>query len=479
MSRARPFAAVALALLACLVVAGCAGGGDGTGRSAADTGRIEQTILPEGEKAGGSGTTDGGKADAAAGNGELRGTVRDDAGLAMQGALVSLLGTPFSATADAEGGFRFVNVSSGTHGLRVLGDTSVYRVHEGEVTVVADRVTVVTVTLVPLDDRGPGYRPHLHDYWGDNTELELFSMDLDFGKAGFPQYGAAGDLLSRTYSASQGTYLPFSIPERDDGGPPIVLPGTKEIRFTVSWDTGDVSVDRFQLAYHPGDQRFRDLLAENGAAFTIEVEPEDADNGHQSFSLWQFRIRAQPRQAPPNTIFGPVHVEAILVKGTLPIDPPHEDFWAGNATYLSRSWDTAVPGPGSTCCDDNARIKVSADAKRLVPPGTKSLAIRFGFASTQAPGTAADLEWELLAKPANLPPGAPLSEYRVLAHATTATGLKTYDVPVAPGETDAFYQTNSNWLFVIRQVGDWPYAVAESNHRFNLEIVAHKDPAFA
>jgi hypothetical protein len=469
-----PARILAASLVAVVVLAGCSGTESGT-RGVADTGHIDQTVLPTGETAGGTQATDGGKAEAAAGNGEIRGTVQDDAGLPVANALVSRIGSEASTTTGRDGGFRFTNVSSGTHVLRVTA-SDVYRVHEGEVTVVADRVTLVTVTLVPLDGRGPGYRPHLHDHWGDKAELSLFDMDLDYGKAGFAQYGAVGDALSRTYSANQGTFLFFSIPDRDDGQPPIVLPGTKEIRFTVSWDPADVDVDRFEVGHHSGDVKWGSELGENGVPFVIAVDEDDADNGHQVFSLWQFRIRPQARTVPM-TILGPIHVQATLVKGELPVDPPHEDFWAGNATYLARSWDSTIPGI-SNCCTD-AHVTVKPDAKRLIPPGTSSLSIRMGYAFTQAPGTAADLEWELLAKPANLPPGVGLDQYRVLQPASEATSLKVYDVPVDGSETDAFYQVNSNWIFVIRQEGtDLLYGLAEAQHQFRLEIVANKDPAY-
>lgn len=474
----RPTLAIATAaVLVAVVLAGCSSGGERRPTGGVDTGRIDQTILPTGDEvAGDAQVTDGGKAEAAPGNGEIRGTVKDDAGLPVEDALVSLIGTEDSAVTDVQGAFRFANVTSGDHTLRITPG-EVFRVHEGVVDVEAGRVTLVTITLVPVDGRGPGYRPHLHDYWGDKTEIVLFDTALDWGKAGFPGYGPAGDALSRSYSANAGTYLYFRIPERDDGLPAIVVPGTAQVRFTIAWDESEVDVDRFVLGFQPGDNKYREQPpATNGAEATVDIDAEDADNGHQGFSLWGFRIKPEAR-TPPVTILGLIHIKAILVKGHVPVDPPHEDFWGANATSLVRTWDTPAT-VASNCCADT-HVTALPDPKRLVPPGTGSLDIRMGFMLTRAPGTPADLTWELLAKPADLRPDAPLSAYLALTPASESANLKVYNVPIAATQTDAYYQVDSNWVFVIRQDGeDLPFAMAEAEHRFNLEIIANKDPAY-
>lgn len=467
-------------LLLCALLAGCASN-DPTTDAGLATGTTEQTVLDptdDGEVAGSSQTVAGGKADAAPGNGEIRGTVQDDAGLPVADALVSRIGSEASAITDDRGAFQFTNVSSGTHVLRVTA-SEVFRVHEGKVSVVADRVTLVTITLVPVDGRGPGYRPHLHDYWGDETELVLFDTALDWGKSGsYSAYGLAGEVLTSVYQPNNGNWwMSFSIPERDDGMPAIVVPGTDKVRFTITWDTAEVDVDRFILGFHPGDSKFRDQEpAGNGDEVAVDIEPEDTDNGHQGFSLWQFRIKPEAR-AVPMTILGPINVQVVMVKGQLPVDPPHEDFWGPNTTALVRAWDP--PLTGVTLCCTNFHMHFVPDSGLLVPPGTKSLDLRFSVVLSQQGGTPLDGSWDLFAKPANLAPGVGVDQYRRLEPVSTSGNEQLYRLELDPAETDAFYQESSNWKFMARPDPDAPEGFQETQHQFRLEVIANKDPAFA
>lgn len=475
---------LAIACLVALSFAGCAAKDPGTDGGLA-TGTTQQTILEPsgGEVAGSSQSTAGGKAEAAPGNGEIRGIVQDDAGLPVEGALVSLIGSEESATTDAKGGFRFTNVSSGKHTLRITPG-EVFRVHEGDVAVLADRVTLVTITLVPVDGRGPGYRPHLHDYWGDAVELTLLDIAFDWaGEPGctssFQAYGPIGPVVHGVYEPNNTNWWEcFGIPEGADR-PPLVLPGTGALRFKVAWGD-DVDVDRFTLGYHSADAQagsFEVLEPNvgNGEEVTLQLTPEMADNGHQLFSLWQFRIKPEARTAPM-TILGPILITITMVKGDLPVDPPHEDFWEANTTLVVRAWDPPKTG-GTLCCTD-WHMGLPLDAKRIVPPGTLSLQLRFSVVLSQMAGTPADLEWDLWAKPADLAPGTPLAEYRRLDPSGASGGVKEYVLELQGSETDAFYQKSSNWMFVARANPDAPEGIQETQHQFRLEVIANKDPAF-
>jgi hypothetical protein len=479
-------AAAAASLLTLLLLAGCASP-DAKTDGGLSTGKTEQTILDPpgkgGEVAGSSQSVAGGKAEAAAGNGEIRGVVQDDAGLAVAEALVSRIGSEASATTDVDGAFRFTNVSAGTHLLRVTA-SEVYRVHEGEVTVVQDRVTLVTITLVPVDGRGPGYRPHLHDYWGDREELVLLEEPIDWADSpgcgtDYTKYGPAGTVITGGYQPNNSNWWRcFSIPESGDT-PPIVLPGTKQLRFSATWGD-DVDVDRFVFGYHSpamqaGSFQVIDDAVGQGEETTLDVTPEMADNGHQLFSLWGMRIKPEPR-TQPMTILGPIHVKIVMVKGELPVDPPHEDFWGGNTSLLVRAWDP--PKSGVTLCCSDFHMMLPPDANLIVPPGTLALRMRFSVVLGQASGTPADGEWDLLAKPANLAPGTPLEDYRVLEPEGTSGGVQTYLLRLDPSETDAFYQKQSNWMFAARATTDLAEGMQETQHHFRLEAIAEKDPAF-
>lgn len=472
----------AILVVALLLLAGCAGKNSTGDQGGLSTGKTEQTILTPGESAGASQGSDGGAAQAAVGNGEIRGTVKDDGGLVIKDALVSRLGSEESTSTNATGSFRFVNVTAGNHVLRVTAG-SAFRVHEAKVTVVANRVTLVTITLVPADGRGPGYRPHLHDYWGDATELELMDAPIEWANApgctsNYAQYGAAGELLTGVYQANNVNWWRcFGIPDNGQR-PPLVLPGTGQLRFSVTWGD-DVDVDRFIFGYHAANMagaNFETLRAVGqGEEVTLDVDPESTDNGHQIFSLWVFRIRPEARTVPM-TILGPLNVKIIMVKGELPVDPAHEDFWGTNTSLVVRSWDP--PHAGATICCTDFHHKIGVNAKTLVPPGTASLAVRLQVVSNRAPGTPHDFNWDLSIKPANLEPTTPFEEYRPIEPASVVDGVKTYVIPVTSSETDAFYQKSSNWLFGLRPNPDLPEALQEYEHRINLEVIANKDPAY-
>lgn len=475
----------AVLVVAALLLSGCASKPEPTDESDF-SGKTESRIIDPGASAGSSSVGDGGRAEAADGNGEIRGRIADDAELAVPGALVSLLGTEHSGVSDVNGSFRFTNITPGSHTLRVVADQ--YRVHEGSLEVVADRITEVRVLLVPANDRGPGYRPHIHDYWGTATELLLMDAALDWGKYGTyaQNYGAPGEVLTEVYQPNNGNWwMYFGITPANAGAPPIILPGTAAMRITVSWSSADANVDSFMLGYHGADTKtYSDNTYTNGVESTVDIDAEETDNGHQAFSLWGFRIKPTPRTAPPQTITGPIHVKMILVKGTVPAEPAHEDFWEANTTYVVRDENLTFT-PSSTYvggCGSEYQ-KVYAEAGRLVPPGASRMRIKFSWAAVSPLTGVADGTYGLWWKPANLPPLTPLSEYVTVEPTRKTASSAEFDIPLAAQETDAFYQTSSNWIFYFKRT-DVPNANGicatnvEKQATYRLGVVVEKDPAY-
>lgn len=94
----------------------------------------------------------------AADRGALLGQVLDDGGLAVRGARVSLLGTDEFRDTDAEGGFRFLNLSAGE--FRVQAFSPGFIANETLVGISAGNITDLVLYLLPDAGRGAGYTPH-------------------------------------------------------------------------------------------------------------------------------------------------------------------------------------------------------------------------------------------------------------------------------------------------------------------------------
>ncbi|HUR62259.1 MAG TPA: carboxypeptidase-like regulatory domain-containing protein [Candidatus Thermoplasmatota archaeon] len=482
-------AAVGLAWL--LLLAGCSspastGGGVGGGH-------IEQHVVDAG------GAPQGGGAAGSppkAGFGTIEGVVVDDANLTLSGAGVSLLGTQLFATSGKRGEFRFADLKADVYGIRVQATT--FQVYEGKVTVHADKVTRATVVMVPLDGRGPGYRPHLHDYWGRDTQITIMDDDVDLREP-TAEYATMNPAIYTAYSTA---YYPnsnvsmyFHIPSgpRPDGRPPLVLPATAQMRVRITWDEAEVQVKQFGIGYSPPSASrttFYNLHPHpSGQEWAIDLRPQDTDSGHQYFSLWRFSIWTanafgQATTFSPSLIRGPVHIEIVLVKGEVPVDPPHTDPWNGTTSLLVRRGDQELVY-STLCLGVVCDIVVAPDKDRLVPPGTARLHLRFTWSARiqgqTPPPSPLDGEWTVSWKPASMDPNqhGP-GDYVTTPPTSSGPLLKEWDLAVAPGDTDAFYQSTSNWLFRLYQPHNegMMFSPDDYGHAFHLEVTAFKDPRF-
>ncbi|MBI2077028.1 MAG: carboxypeptidase regulatory-like domain-containing protein [Euryarchaeota archaeon] len=112
------------------------------------------------------------------GKGAVAGLIRDDIGVPVATAHVALLHTDFSAYSNRTGKFQVLNVTAGAYVVRI--DHPDYRAAEEPIEVVAGKVLNLQITLLPKTDAGAGYRAHLHDYWGDSTEVVVIAKDFDW-----------------------------------------------------------------------------------------------------------------------------------------------------------------------------------------------------------------------------------------------------------------------------------------------------------
>ncbi|MBI2078311.1 MAG: hypothetical protein HYT80_08095 [Euryarchaeota archaeon] len=277
------------------------------------------------------------------------------------------------------------------------------------------------------------------------------------------------------------------IPFKDMGeGPEIVLPGTKEIRVTITWQNPQGStLEKMGLGYTTAISGTLVHLTKQApnTPFVIPVKPEEADSGHQRYSLWNFYLEPQNSVAnapndKPAVSPGTFHVKIVLVKGDeIPVDPPHEDRWEANTTLVLRPRDPAVTAGASGATRPTFRL----GASKIVPPGTASLRVVFWWAYTDAANnTAADRDYLLTWRTADMAPQTPAAQFVTRTPSGTASHLKVYEIPVKPSETDGFYQRLSTWAFFPSVVGyekEW-YNPDPRSRSFNLYVEAIRDPAF-
>lgn len=479
-------AAFLAVLVAATALAGCAS--EGAGEDAANAGNV---VVLEGED---------GSVTLAEGEGALIGKVQDDAGTPIGDATVALLGSNISgAKTDALGKFRLLNVSAGTYTLR--SDHPGYRPTEEPVTVEAGKVTNIIVFMLPLHDVGPGYRPHLHDYWGELTEVVVidntFTWHEPYDDAGpySETYRQAYDTVSQEVAHPcvwtdshdevyfNNRQIWFDVPEQ------LVWAGTSEIQVTLRWDQQDYVGEELLLAWRPAtsDKYVEGEYFAKGETYTIPVGIREADSSHQSFTLWEFFVCVgKSSEEHPRTFVGDVDVEMKLIRGhpILP-EPSHPRFWVNGTTvpvvdaeekttsnsyYLSR-----------TPLDDGF-FHVGASEGRIVPPGTKELHARIewgydapvvndAFSLSYRPANVNRFQWK---DPADLIVPEPTE---------SGTNYRTYVIPVDPEQTDAFYQIRSNWAFLLNMEGEeddwkWVNPCGACEVTVLIDIQAVKDPDF-
>jgi hypothetical protein len=425
--------------------------------------------------------------------GLLRGTVYNDASLGVPGARIAILQTSLFAISDAAGAFRIDNVTLGDHVVRV--EIQGYQAAENQTRIMGGKVSQVDFYLVPLERTGAGYRPHLHDYWGAQTEITIMDADQDFTKpettstvGGSTPYQVNAMLVYPNQNNTAGD-MRIRIP--GDADPPaLIYPGTKEIRVTITWTQSQSTVQKVGLKYiapnTPSNQV--NVLGRNpsGAPWKIAVTPEMTDTGHQAFTLWTFYM--YPFQDPlvdganwrPGAILGTFHVTIVVVKGELGPEPSHEDFWAGKDEIV------IMDGTSGTSCNSAYRMAERGSnpcqlrPPRIVPPGTQKLQVTFTWKYAVQDAVAANdlqLQWRTAAQN---PWTTKVTDWGYAEPKASGVQTRTYEITLKPGETDAFYQKRSLWSFtsVVKGHEKDEQEYEPRAHTITLRVLAIKDPTF-
>lgn len=465
----RTIAGFVTCLLLAITLAGCAGG-DGS----ADEGAIGTVTLPTGEVI---------SADA----GVVTGTVISDTGSPLPDAAVFLAGTSFRQSTGADGGFRFVNVTADTYILRV--EASNFRVFEETVDVLAGQIVHRNVTMLPADSRGAGYRPHIHDYWGEQTEITIMDESVDLreldGDAFLFTFGGAWDQYVAPIYWANVRNGEYRIPLPEDVEPPaLVYPGAERVEVTFRWDDSPPMPPTYALWYAPANDNSFVELEEHGTdePWTIDVLPGMADNGHQTVSLWEFLLVTgnDAREAPdyrPAAVTETIQVTIKVYKGDeVPLEPPHPEFWSEGDELLLRDHGDNPIEREINCVFCGHPVMYLRDGA-IVPPGTGKLLVELDWSYSQADGSALDQDYELYWNTGQYDPDdRPRSEWDTSTATSKDGSFKTWEIEVEKADTDAFYQKKSMWRFGIVQSGSDPDGYPLPDHfrarEFTLKVTA-------
>jgi hypothetical protein len=478
---------LALGLLA-VGVAGCIQSSDADlSDTSSDQGKKQGKINTTIEQGGGS----------AAGFGRLHGRVMNDLGLPVQGAHLAVLGTSNSTFSDKSGIFEMKNVPAGAYKLRV--DHAKYASLEEPVTIVDGQSTRADILLVPNDDKGKDFRPHQHDNWPSEGRLPL-KLPND-GKVRFPLYGAP-DTEAPVADCFNVPLIPLFYmsesvqcvaPLRLDLGE-LILPGTVDIEFNVTWDRNANKVERVGvLAMSNLDIYQYSWITmypkASGVSTHLRTTWEMTDVGHQKFTTWQFMLYIPTNSGGSivgnvasvgQTVTQPFKVEVTIHKGIVPYEPEHRDFWGKNTTFevykrapaqLSGCIGCEFPTAGHYWPSYDPFTY--ADIGNLTPPDTKWLEVLFEAPSAGVPPTT----WALAYKPANIPPEADVSQYKKPKELSREGNKVRYQIVLDKEESDAFYALQSNFWWTVddqREGYTVTYNPTTPGQSMYLTVTAHR-----
>lgn len=435
-----------LLLAAGLLGAGCVGRPSSEPQAPASqipTGTVDSTIEPAQGSVLASNETGG-----------VAGETYDTHGVPIQGAHVLLVGTEHADRTDPFGRFSFSQVLPAEYSLRV--DAEGFHSLETPVRIVANNITRIVLELPPLVDRPPESRPHAHaEYWEGANRLRVFD-------------DAVTDAKSKAF------FLPHQTPT----GPRLVNPGTHLLEVNVTWSGGSELGLMVQPNNDPSAANWSVFLPRpSGVPFRIQATWEMTDGGHQPFSTWTFRLYqpwSHQQQAPPPTL--PVKVTIDIVRGSLPLEPGHPDYWQGrtelalakNRPHAFYFYKTSTDVPLSPfrnggCYLDLARPAEDDLSKSLyaflgtlphvVPQGATILRVNATFNRPAGATAANQYSWDLWYKPGNEPLTAFSSTagvYKKAAAATRSPDGRTFDwrIPLTALMADGVYAKKSVWQLV-------------------------------
>jgi hypothetical protein len=441
------------------------------------------------------------------GEGALRGTVTDDLGFPLTGAKVALVGTLHIALTQADGVFLLLNVSVGEYKLYV--EAVDHAPAESPIAIISGELSEVSVVLLPTVARGPGYRPHIHDFWGDKTELVAIDGTAFEYHEPYDDTGPYSESFSRYYdTTTAGNVHPCVWTDsRDevyfnnrlmwfDEPTQLIVPGTAQIEVIIDWSEANYPYHTdYALAWAGANTSLYDEspLITKGESFFVDVAPKDWDSSHQSFSLWELYmcLDTASDEDVPRLFVGEFTATVKLhrMEGPVPFEQAHPVFWPEDGKMIvigeTEGQKTLPESYSLSRSTYNSVFVVRPDEGALVPPGTKQLLARiewdptclaapqpFAFSLTYRPAN--ERFWDMknpdqMMRPQLEDQGANFREYLIQPEKV---------------QVDQFYQSKSNWFFFINLEGDednWGYTSPCPNTAIPVDVTvaAYKDAEFA
>jgi hypothetical protein len=444
--------ALVTALLVAAALAGCAAPAkpSGTADPSGLGGTVRQTVGDD-------------VVDTAGRTGLIDGIVINENGAVLRGAYVSVLKTSLSTTTSSSGQFLFKDVPIGERTLRV--DLEGYRSLEAKVDVLEGKATNVEIVLDDVEDRGAGFREHVHDLWGDATEMELFNEPLTLSAAASCAAAAVLELGAKSGGCWD---IPFRLP-----GNRIVPPGTRELVVTVHWEKTD-HLKTVDLTYTPANVTLSGKLdrLKPGDSRPILMQPTMNDHGHSRYSVWAFTLLVHPKLADVvsftednfyKQFVGPVRVKIVALKGIVLPEPAHARYWSegpqlqllgGNHQHKvnqvpaqTRNAQQSLCSVGSACFNITSGM--------IVPPGTTRLLVtlEWDWSVAQA-GTAAKEKRLAIRTAATNPSTVSLADLWVPTPKEASAKKAEYELALNDDMPDAFYQKRSMWIFFVGNRGE-------------------------
>lgn len=400
-----------------------------------------------------------------AGHGAIQGVVQDEFGLAVAGAHISMLATNLFTKTNKGGAFSFQNVSAGKYTMRI--DAEKFLPLEQSVTVEVGRITKLNITLVYPPYKPQNDRSHLHDLWGGQSKLVIHQLEFTplsnawlytDALQGAGTWTCSGILdedggynQRHSYSRRQGCESPIPIDYKG-----IVPPGTVTVEVVLKWQTGgnaprEIGLRVVTTGNKTTDQHF--LERPSGEPIRVTIFPNEADPGHQRFTVWGFWVVMPVADGfhpfgPPQWVGGRVSVTISAIKGVVPFEPAHRDFWAG-AQELS-VFEKAKITYSCLGCDlpedsEFSSYRWTPPRDKFIPPGAGEIRGTMTFKHTYYPVN--PVEWNLWYRTADIPPAKATGNLKKAVIESRTPDSVTFLISPAPQELDQFYMSSSNWAF--------------------------------
>lgn len=291
---------------------------------------------------------------------------------------------------------------------------------------------------------------HQHDWWGCDTEVVIMDRNIQL---------PAGDVCvgSNTF-ACQGSldaqFVRFMSDPDEKVRPNIVFPGAGkmvikiDVKQIINPFYVQVQSPGYPDGYSWGKGDF--LITQASTTITLDKLRENhTDAPHTRSSAWVFRLWTGPNG--PSVFLGPMHWKVTVFRDTtrtVPLDPPHPDFWADRTSLILYQGQTTID-----CKRSGVGVYVSSGACGTVPSWpknhtvmvlSKKLVFELTYENTLPVPTKLGLEF---CAPGGIPCGNTGAVYTPARMTEENGATRRFEIEVRPDQWDSPYRPTSGWTF--------------------------------